>query len=163
MNVINCNFHHCQIIFQIRSFTWVGQADTELVGVTWKFWTWGRLSDTDLADSWECSFSQDPVFVQLQSWLRTKQFVNAPFLRPAVFPGTGRGLQSLNDVRPGEVIVSVPLSLVISRYGTLGKVYDHQTPSQALCKQLPEDNWNFPFCCPTTFDSGRRDLRQCPT
>jgi len=59
--------------------------------------------------------SQDPVFVQLQTWLSTNKFVNDPFLRAAVFSETGRGLQTCRNIAPGDLLVTVPLSLVISR------------------------------------------------
>ena len=37
-------------------------------------------------------------------------------MKLAVFPGSGRGLQALNTIQPGEVIVTIPLDAMITRH-----------------------------------------------
>jgi len=46
-------------------------------------------------------------------------------LKLAVFPGSGRGLQALNTIQPGEVIVTIPLDAMITRNVAVEQISPH--------------------------------------
>jgi len=59
--------------------------------------------------------SHDAVFQNLHNWLKTHSFSCQPKLKPALFPLTGRGLQACTVIQEGEVVVTIPVSALITR------------------------------------------------
>ncbi|RUS86091.1 hypothetical protein EGW08_006111, partial [Elysia chlorotica] len=60
-----------------------------------------------------------PEFIELKKWLKPPvhskrgKSLNSS-LKPCHFKGTGRGLQTMRRIRPGDVIVSLPMTHVIT-------------------------------------------------
>ena len=63
------------------------------------------------------SVSHDAMFQRLSSWLATAHGHQgqSAHMRPAVFSDTGRGLQALGSLSPGDTIVNIPITAVVSR------------------------------------------------
>jgi len=69
--------------------------------------------------------SHDPVYLRLHTWLKSLGFDSQPPLKLAVFPGSGRGLQALNTIQPGEVIVTIPIDAMITRNVAVKQISSH--------------------------------------
>ncbi|XP_008298345.1 SET domain-containing protein 4 [Stegastes partitus] len=54
-----------------------------------------------------------PQYVKLMKFLHRRGFSSA-LLQPAVFSDTGRGLQTLRAIKPGEVLISLPESCLLT-------------------------------------------------
>ncbi|XP_014667179.1 PREDICTED: SET domain-containing protein 4-like [Priapulus caudatus] len=52
--------------------------------------------------------------IRLNRWLKKHGFRNTSRLRPADFPGTGRGLMACKSISSGQVLVSLPRELMIT-------------------------------------------------
>jgi len=69
--------------------------------------------------------SCSPEVISLCQWLSGQGWLPCQPLSPAVFPDTGRGLQARAHIAPGEVIISVPSSALVTattvRKSSLGK------------------------------------------
>lgn len=59
--------------------------------------------------------SKDAVYQNLHNWLKNHNFSCQPKLKPALFPLTGRGLQACTAIQEGEVVVTIPVSALITR------------------------------------------------
>jgi len=63
--------------------------------------------------------SCDPTYQELEGWLRGLGFSPCQRLRPALFPGVGRGLQATEDIEANSVLVSIPLAALATRQSVL--------------------------------------------
>ncbi|XP_037829387.1 SET domain-containing protein 4 [Kryptolebias marmoratus] len=59
------------------------------------------------------SLGQQPQYVRLMQFLHQRGFTST-LLQPALFTDTGRGLQTLQNIKPGEIIVSLPESCLLT-------------------------------------------------
>ncbi|XP_064628758.1 SET domain-containing protein 4-like [Lineus longissimus] len=64
------------------------------------------------------SLEHEESFIVLLKWMKKNGFT-LKNLRPAVFPGTGRGLLTKAHLRPGDDIISVPSKLLITTHTAL--------------------------------------------
>uniref|UniRef100_H3AAP4 SET domain containing 4 n=2 Tax=Latimeria chalumnae TaxID=7897 RepID=H3AAP4_LATCH len=89
------------------------------------------------------SLSHEATYVQLRRWLKQRSFRN-PYLLPAHFPDSGRGLMVTKSLKAGEIILSLPkkclltTSTVLESYlGEYIKRWKHPiSPLLALCSFL---------------------------
>ncbi|XP_071071050.1 SET domain-containing protein 4 isoform X2 [Dasypus novemcinctus] len=57
--------------------------------------------------------SYKPEFIELMKWLKDRKFEDNN-LKPAHFPGTGRGLMSKTSLQVGQMIISLPESCLLT-------------------------------------------------
>ncbi|KAM4729664.1 SET domain-containing protein 4 isoform 1-T2 [Anableps anableps] len=59
------------------------------------------------------SLSHQPQYVRLMRFLHQRGFTST-LLQPALFSDTGRGLQTLQTIKPGELVISLPESCLLT-------------------------------------------------
>ncbi|XP_068183297.1 SET domain-containing protein 4 isoform X2 [Antennarius striatus] len=86
------------------------------------------------------SLCHQPVFVRMRRFLHRRGFTST-LLRPAVFTDTGRGLQTLRTIKPGQILISLPESCLLTTATVLDSYLGpyikswkpRPSPSLALC------------------------------
>nr|XP_057920615.1 SET domain-containing protein 4 [Doryrhamphus excisus] len=120
------------------------------------------------------SLSHQRWCVRLLRFLHQRGFTATP-LRPAIFSDTGRGLQAVGNVKPGQLLISLPQSCLLttstvmdSYLGQYIKSIPRPSPMLALCvflvceRHRGEDSIWFPYMdvlpdaytCPAYFSDG---------
>ncbi|KAM3934668.1 SET domain-containing protein 4 [Leptodactylus fuscus] len=103
----------------------------------------GRCRKKKVLETSTVNQSQEWPYIQLMKWLKERGFRDKR-LRAAHFPDTGRGLMTTEPVRPGELIISLPESCLLTT-GTVLTSYLGQyiqgwrppvSPLLALCTFL---------------------------
>ncbi|XP_078128459.1 SET domain-containing protein 4 isoform X1 [Sander vitreus] len=59
------------------------------------------------------SLCHQPQYVRLMKFLHRRGFTSA-LLQPALFTDTGRGLQALKSIKPGQLVISLPESCLLT-------------------------------------------------
>ncbi|MED6265338.1 hypothetical protein CHARACLAT_024448 [Characodon lateralis] len=59
------------------------------------------------------SLSHQPQYVRLMKFLHQRGFTST-FLQPALFSDTGRGLQTVQTIKPAELVISLPESCLLT-------------------------------------------------
>uniref|UniRef100_A0A1B6KDA9 SET domain-containing protein n=1 Tax=Graphocephala atropunctata TaxID=36148 RepID=A0A1B6KDA9_9HEMI len=80
-----------------------------MMGRTWR-WRRRRKCATDQV----ISLGQDKKFQQLLQWMKLNGWRQVGRLVPTDFPGTGRGLQTLQHIPSGDMLASVPGKLLMT-------------------------------------------------
>ncbi|XP_068424687.1 SET domain-containing protein 4 isoform X2 [Clinocottus analis] len=119
------------------------------------------------------SLSHQLQYVRLMKFLRRRGF-SSTLLRPALFTDTGRGLQALESIKPGQMVISLPESCLLTTSTVLDSYLGpyikswkpRLSPLLALCvflvceRHLGEASDWFPYIaalpatytCPAYFD-----------
>ncbi|XP_058508174.1 SET domain-containing protein 4 isoform X2 [Solea solea] len=74
------------------------------------------------------SLCHQPQYVRLMKFLHQRGFTSA-LLQPALFTDTGRGLQTLKTIKPGQLIVSLPASCLLTTSTVLSSYLGHYIKS----------------------------------
>nr|XP_043902330.1 SET domain-containing protein 4 isoform X2 [Solea senegalensis] len=74
------------------------------------------------------SLCHQPQYVRLMKFLHRRGFTSA-LLQPALFTDTGRGLQTLKTIKPGQLIVSLPASCLLTTSTVLSSYLGHYIKS----------------------------------
>ncbi|XP_078615379.1 SET domain-containing protein 4-like isoform X2 [Branchiostoma floridae x Branchiostoma japonicum] len=82
---------------------------TKKRGRTWR----KRKRRTRERDKRPVSQGKDRELINLQQFMKANNFRGCP-LKPAIFPGTGRGTMAARNIKAGEVIIAVPRNILIS-------------------------------------------------
>ncbi|KAI3363469.1 hypothetical protein L3Q82_012081, partial [Scortum barcoo] len=64
------------------------------------------------------SLCHQPQYVRLMKFLHQRRFTST-LLQPALFTDTGRGLQALKTIKPGELVISLPESCLLTTSAVL--------------------------------------------
>ncbi|CAJ1066792.1 SET domain-containing protein 4 [Xyrichtys novacula] len=86
------------------------------------------------------SLCHQPQYVRLMRFLHKQGFVST-LLQPALFSDTGRGLQTLKTIKPGQLLISLPESCLLTTATVLSSNLGHYikswrprlSPLLALC------------------------------
>uniref|UniRef100_A0A146ZWX7 SET domain containing 4 n=1 Tax=Fundulus heteroclitus TaxID=8078 RepID=A0A146ZWX7_FUNHE len=125
------------------------------------------------------SLSHQPQYVSLMRFLHQRGFTST-LLQPALFSDTGRGLQTLQTIKPGERLISLPESCLLTTSTVLNSYLGQYikswkprlSPLLALCvflvceRQRGEASDWFPYIdvlptsytCPAYFSDGVVDV-----
>ncbi|XP_028406087.1 SET domain-containing protein 4-like [Dendronephthya gigantea] len=75
--------------------------------------TWRQRQKRRLKGAKIISLSQKPEYIELFQWAKENGVVFHK-MRPAIFPGTGRGLMATRQINDGDLLISVPRRLLIT-------------------------------------------------
>ncbi|XP_071994830.1 SET domain-containing protein 4 isoform X2 [Engystomops pustulosus] len=108
----------------------------------------GRRRKKKVLETSAVNLSHEGQYIKLRKWMKERGFHDKR-LRPGLFPDTGRGLMTTELLQPGELIISLPESCLLTTSTVLSSYlgeYIHRwrppvSPLLALCTFLVLERW----------------------